>query len=185
MPDGRQATKKPQRPWQARPMGQAKQRARWERVPARGPLWLLPPGPDQVRGVASPAPIQRAGKHCTKEDAEPLSRHENATKRPRPASRTARCGTAPAPARPAVAGRHTFGCRSCIDLRGSQLRARSCDTGGACRNTFGMRTCIDLRGSQLRVRMCDKEPANAAQETAMQTGLSRASPWRRSSRTRR
>jgi hypothetical protein len=61
-------------------MGQIKQRARWERVPARGPLWLLPPGPDQVRGVASPAPIQRAGEHCTKEDATSPSRHENATK---------------------------------------------------------------------------------------------------------
>ena len=30
------------------------------RAPARGPLWLLSPDPDQVRGVASPAPIQRA-----------------------------------------------------------------------------------------------------------------------------
>ena len=38
----------------------AKKRARWDRVPARGPLWLLPPGPDQVRGVASPEPAERA-----------------------------------------------------------------------------------------------------------------------------
>ena len=35
-------------------------RAGWERVPARGSLWLLPPGPDQVRNIASPEPIQRA-----------------------------------------------------------------------------------------------------------------------------
>ena len=28
-------------------------------------------------------------------------------------------------------------------------------SSGACRNTFGSRSCIDLRGSQLRVRMCD------------------------------
>ena len=38
------------------------QRARWERTPARGPLWLLPSGPDQVRGVTSPAPAERANR---------------------------------------------------------------------------------------------------------------------------
>lgn len=31
---------------------------RWERAPARGSLWLLPPGPDQVRNSASPEPIE-------------------------------------------------------------------------------------------------------------------------------
>ena len=36
------------------------ERARWERAPASDSLWLLPPGPDQVRGMASPAPIQHA-----------------------------------------------------------------------------------------------------------------------------
>lgn len=30
------------------------------RVPARGPLWLLPPGPDQVRDVTSPDPVEKA-----------------------------------------------------------------------------------------------------------------------------
>ena len=46
-------------PWVHAPASPAKC-ARWEQVPARGPLWLLPPGPDQVRGVASPEPIERA-----------------------------------------------------------------------------------------------------------------------------
>ena len=34
--------------------------ARWIRVPGRGSLWLLPPGPDQVRNISSPEPIERA-----------------------------------------------------------------------------------------------------------------------------
>ncbi|EPD78677.1 hypothetical protein HMPREF1527_01003 [Atopobium sp. oral taxon 199 str. F0494] len=29
-------------------------------MPVRDPLWLLPPGPDQVRGVTSPVPAKRA-----------------------------------------------------------------------------------------------------------------------------
>ena len=36
---------------------------RWERAPARGSLWLLPPGPDQVRNSASPEPIE-----CTRDE---------------------------------------------------------------------------------------------------------------------
>ena len=35
-------------------------RPRWIRVPGRGSLWLLPPGPDQVRNISSPEPIERA-----------------------------------------------------------------------------------------------------------------------------
>lgn len=33
--------------------------SRWIRVPVRGSLWLLPPGPDQVRNISSPEPIER------------------------------------------------------------------------------------------------------------------------------
>ena len=43
-----------------RTVGNGRERARWERAPASDSLWLLPPGPDQVRGMASPAPIQHA-----------------------------------------------------------------------------------------------------------------------------
>ena len=32
--------------------------ARWIRMPVRGSLWLLPPGPDQVRNLAPPKPIR-------------------------------------------------------------------------------------------------------------------------------
>lgn len=34
--------------------------ARWERVPVRGSLWLLPSGPDQIRNMSSSEPIERA-----------------------------------------------------------------------------------------------------------------------------
>ena len=34
--------------------------AQWERVPVRGSLWLLPSGPDQIRNISSPEPIERA-----------------------------------------------------------------------------------------------------------------------------
>lgn len=34
--------------------------AQWERVPGRGSLWLLPSGPDQIRNISSPEPIERA-----------------------------------------------------------------------------------------------------------------------------
>ncbi len=51
------------------------QRARWERTPARGPLWLLPSGPDQVRGVTPPAPVERANRLIL---ANPFPRDEAA-----------------------------------------------------------------------------------------------------------
>ncbi len=83
----------------------------------------------------------------------------------------------------AGAGGYSFGARTCIDLRGIQLRVRMCggsrplapaarDTDSSpervatCAGyrfgyecvaggyTFGVRTCIDLRGIQLRVRTC-------------------------------
>ena len=34
--------------------------ARWIRMPDRGSLWLLPSGPDQIRNISSPEPIERA-----------------------------------------------------------------------------------------------------------------------------
>lgn len=48
--------------WQRAPHTKSAQRARWIRVPGRGSLWLLPPGPDQVRNISSPEPIERAGR---------------------------------------------------------------------------------------------------------------------------
>lgn len=35
-------------------------RTRWIRMPDRGPLWLLPSGPDQIRNMSSSEPIERA-----------------------------------------------------------------------------------------------------------------------------
>ena len=45
--------------------------ARWIRVPVRDPLWLLPSGPDQVRSMSSPEPIERARRfaHTTRSRA--------------------------------------------------------------------------------------------------------------------
>ena len=38
--------------------------ARWIRMPVRGSLWLLPPGPDQIRNISSSEPIERARRCC-------------------------------------------------------------------------------------------------------------------------
>ena len=37
---------------------------RWIRMPVRGSLWLLPPGPDQIRNMSSSEPIERARRCC-------------------------------------------------------------------------------------------------------------------------
>ena len=47
-----------QHPLPQRGLGRRTQCARWERAPARGSLWLLPSGPDQVRNSTSPEPIE-------------------------------------------------------------------------------------------------------------------------------
>lgn len=58
--------------------------ARWERVPGRGSLWLLPPGPDQVRTMAPPRPIRGTGfrqRKYTRNAPPSKSRHETVTYR--------------------------------------------------------------------------------------------------------
>ena len=45
-------------PLAASRFGASSKCARWERAPARGSLWLLPSGPDQVRNSTSPEPIE-------------------------------------------------------------------------------------------------------------------------------
>lgn len=51
-------------------------------MPVRGPLWLLPPGPDQVRGVTSPEPTKRARRDSIAEVEAPT--HEGRAAKPSP-----------------------------------------------------------------------------------------------------
>ena len=48
---------------------------RWIRMPVRGSLWLLPPGPDQIRNISSPEPIERTRRCCYIVAAPPLRVH--------------------------------------------------------------------------------------------------------------